>query len=813
MKNRYAAIFVFLGVIWYSVGATIHYYFYSDDYSILYYIQRNRLVGWPYDWEILTVFKPLYLMFNIHPQGYFVFGVLTYMLAAVFVGAFFYILTKRASIAYVSALIFATGYIGIEQFNMMIVSMTNNLSIVGIVSVLIAYSVWLQSRKVRYYILSLCLFFLSLLLFPFRTYVLILFVPTLEVLYGGHILKSILSLLPFYLMGKYSGVFGYGGNGRFGMNTIIEYTRPAMLKEYIADFGRMILPNQTITQVNSTVGLLMMVIVILLSVILWRKKPTHAIYRHLLFALALTLEGYVGFFFLQPSFMTYGPTNRYLPITFIGLSLLFPIIFWSLGILFQCEKHIRWRVFCFILVLCYIGLLAKASRRYVSTRVQEQGLPGATFISQLKKYIPVFPERATILIDAAEYYPSIPRLGNILSNAIFPPEVTFAVMYDVPIERVTFTSSNDEYVKRLKQSIHPEEKFYSFFYDGVNLQDTTKEIALSLQPQDARIVAEHLPLRVIADTKDPLMIPVAGIPSYGELQLELTLKISPLDPGQFTYPYYFGNPTETQKKEIFRTFNQKRFDRRAVFSYLIDRAEYYKTVKATGTESNYVYPLKFLVDNRVDTWWTDAENLWQLKPKYEQYFVIDLGSVKQINRIQWIPVMNREANVYTVSLSSDAVNWHAADIQSSRQTNGDMTFVSDAFPPTSARYIKYMIKQTRNGWTPGIREIEVIESDYSSIDPLLAWRMGTAPFEYIRNQGELMQSYDYVTYHGMARILTKTNKEDSLDNKNYIVLPFFVDGQTHTYTMSFPSRGTTLEMIAIQVAYPAEVSVEQVRIL
>ncbi len=818
-----------LGVVLYAIGGTLQYYFYSDDYSVLYSVQRNKMLGYPYDGEYLAIFKPLYSIFGLHALGYFALGVITYFFAILSVYALIRTLTKHRTIAYLSSLLFATGYVGIEQYNMMF-SITNNLSIIGIAGVLISYFLWLEQRRCRYYVISLGIYFLLLMLFQHRTFTLVLFVPTVELFFGlntrkpFHIRKIIYSLarlLPFYFIARCSGIFGHGSIATFGTNTLIAYTRPAMLGEFFAIFGRMILPNPILRKigleagplVHTGFGVAFIVLSVLLAVILWFKKSKRHIGILLLFDLALILEGYVGFFLLSPSFSSGGAVNRYLPISFIGFSAFFVLFFWALGTVLRMQRTMWYRIFCVALFIVYGIAFMTASHEYVSARVRDQGKPAVKFIAQLKSVIPSFPRHATIYIDSAEYYPAIPRLGNILSNATFPYEVTFAVIYNIPMDRIRFTQSFDEYVRWYQHPRNPDEEFYSFYYNGLDLRDTTKDIIRSLQSDKVQVLTSSMPAKEVLNKKDVIIVNTSEVPSLGKQQLELTLKISPLDESQFAYPYFFGNPTETQKKEKRNFFDNTQIDRSAVFSYLVARKEYYNTVQVTGTDSQKDYPHTLMVDNRLDTYWVDAANLWELRPEYKLSFVVDLGSVKQISRVLWIPIQNREANVYTISVSQDGLDWHPMNIQSSYRVYDDMTLVSDVFTATPARYIKYEIEQTRNGWPPGIRELEVVEDTYKSIDPLLAWRIGSTPFEYIQNREELVQTYDYVARYGVVRILSKTNKEDVLDNKYFISMPVFVDGQTHTYILSVPSRGTSLEKIGIELVYPAEIFVEKIRIL
>src|SRR5258708_34352288 len=100
MKKIYHLLpFVLLAVVLLlSLGKTFHYYFYTDDYALLYHIQQHYSYGFPYDWVTRTLWLP-YQIFGVDPLGYFVLGVLTYFFAAVAVFFFIKKLTKNSLIS------------------------------------------------------------------------------------------------------------------------------------------------------------------------------------------------------------------------------------------------------------------------------------------------------------------------------------------------------------------------------------------------------------------------------------------------------------------------------------------------------------------------------------------------------------------------------------------------------------------------------------------------------------------------------------------------------------------------------------------
>ena len=207
-----------------SIGKTAEYYFYSDDYATLYNIQNSLPHPVPYHvYDILIT--PLYQLFGLQPGYYFILGIFSYFIASISVFYLIHILTKNKLIAVLSSLIFATGYIGLDQFTMMIVSLTNNPNIVNVSLTMAFFILWIDSRKIKYYFASILMYWFSLALIPFRAFPLLFFLPTIDLILTfkkqpvPNLIKSILFIIirfiPFLLIAKFIGVLNYGSAETF----------------------------------------------------------------------------------------------------------------------------------------------------------------------------------------------------------------------------------------------------------------------------------------------------------------------------------------------------------------------------------------------------------------------------------------------------------------------------------------------------------------------------------------------------------------------------------------------------------------------
>src|SRR3989344_371625 len=117
-KIKLVIPFILLGIVtFFSLGKTLSYHFFTDDYAFLYYLGKNLDFGWPYTY-VSSLFKPVYNLFGTEPFPYLLLAIVTYFLAGITVYFTARQLTQNKLVATLSSLIFATGYIGLEQFSL-----------------------------------------------------------------------------------------------------------------------------------------------------------------------------------------------------------------------------------------------------------------------------------------------------------------------------------------------------------------------------------------------------------------------------------------------------------------------------------------------------------------------------------------------------------------------------------------------------------------------------------------------------------------------------------------------------------------------
>lgn len=231
IRKNFFIIFVliFLALeVFFSIGKTVQYYFYTDDYALIYHLQNNISYGWPYHFVSL-VYVPVYKLFGSIPEAFTILGITTYFVLVIGVYFLNLIIFKNKLVSLFASAIFATAYVGIDQFTQLAVSTVNNISYFSVCLVLIVYIHFLQKQRKIFYFLSLALFTIVMNFFSFRGFTLVLFIPTIEVILLlekknikiilDDIRFTLLRLIPFMFIGYKFGIFSYGKN--VGENAVV----------------------------------------------------------------------------------------------------------------------------------------------------------------------------------------------------------------------------------------------------------------------------------------------------------------------------------------------------------------------------------------------------------------------------------------------------------------------------------------------------------------------------------------------------------------------------------------------------------------
>lgn len=498
--------FILLGVIvFFSLGKTLQYYFYTDDYADLYHVQHNYSLGPPYD-NVVPFFIPLYKLFGINALPYFSLALFTYFLASI--GVYFFVkkLTGNKAIAFLSSGIFATGYIGLDHFTMIAISIIDNINIINISITLILLLFWIDTKKLRYYILTFLMFWFSMWLFSFRAFPLILFLPTLDFFVGfrlGKVTKMIKQLLflviryiPFILItsrqyGFFPYLFGIGKIGDISSFTSLTNNHSQIftilnfdfLKELFATLGSFFLikPISNIlgfvsNQSFMLMGFIFFIAIIIISFLSFKRKYSR--YTQSLFAvLILSIESYIGFMVLDIHLFGNNPVNRYLTTAFLFFSAAIPLFLFL--VLNKIEKWINKKKALLILIILIICNFAFLSRIYEGAIIQNRSIPAKNFFRELKAEIPNLSNDTynIFYFDSALYYPVFSRFGSVLASALMDNSVNLAVPYKISKDSIKITNTFEEFLRLVTNP--PEGRkvaYYTFYVDENGLHNTTDKV-------------------------------------------------------------------------------------------------------------------------------------------------------------------------------------------------------------------------------------------------------------------------------------------------------------------------------------------------
>ncbi len=493
-KYKYIFFFTILAsIVLFSVGKTLNYYFFTDDYSVFYHIQSHQSSAWPYN-NVIYFFTPFYKIFGLQAEPYFALGIITLFLASIAVYFLFKILTKNDSVAIFSSFIFATGYIGIDQFSLMSTSSINNLNIINICITLILFILWLDTRKLRYYFAALLAYWISIYLFPFRAFALVLFIPIIGIILPLKFSKRfsifkffifrIIAFLPFLATAYLGGIFSYGTKGTltvvssFSNSKILELLNYSSILEILKILGYLVaflLPPKLIgsNPPYYLFGFIFFVFNVLIAFLV--IKTYERLGKSLLIGLFITMAGYLGYYVLSPSFNSNGEVNRYLLTSFLGYSAIFPVIFYLFYKKISVVPKIgRFGFLFFIPILAIILTMISFARSFENNNIRERGVPAREFFRQLKKYLPSISGNNIFYFNYANHYPVASRFGNIMLGAYLPKEATLAVQYQVPLETVKIVYDIDSLTALIKNKKIDVNNIYTFYYDENGLQQTTK---------------------------------------------------------------------------------------------------------------------------------------------------------------------------------------------------------------------------------------------------------------------------------------------------------------------------------------------------
>ncbi len=187
VSRLFGKYFWILSLLIYSITVLIAYgfiknlYFYQEDFGHIYTLLfGGENQPFPYQ-GIKYLIYPLFLIFADRPSGYFQVALFFYILLSLFLAWAIWKFTKSKSIAFISGLLFAAGYIGSESLFKVELAIPEIIYLFCLLGVLFFYKNYIDFHRLRSWMIALSLYAFPLMLISQRapTLLFILFLADL----------------------------------------------------------------------------------------------------------------------------------------------------------------------------------------------------------------------------------------------------------------------------------------------------------------------------------------------------------------------------------------------------------------------------------------------------------------------------------------------------------------------------------------------------------------------------------------------------------------------------------------------------------
>lgn len=490
-SNKWLAIPFILMVTFLANYRTLSLYFGGDDFSMFYY-SANKIcpVQWPFT-SYCPVWQRLYDIFGYHPEPYYLLGIITRGI----LGFLFYLLGRKllnTSAALLLSLLVVS--VGGEDSLLIFYWLSENIGI----SLLVLISLCLLSlgkRKLSLIILSIALFYFSLSAWPIYSTGHIFIILAVILLFLRNKLKAPLTFLLItvfllitirvYIVGPLQqGDASLALRRAIGGNQITLGYIGSKVGNYLKTSGSFFVTDyldkrlkeqfrfkQTETA-KLTVGLSAN---LLMLFFIFRNIKNQQLF----------LTSMLAFWWLITQYLPRGM------VTSFGLSSFDRHIFYpytGFALIMGVLVYFKPRFFIPIVILVIFFNLFQTNIFLNEAEVISQ--KRASFYQQFRDYF-----KEAKIEKGAVFYFDAPR-GEIASQlgsffrAGIPSEGSIATELSINYESITLVTESDGLAKRLHSKDFDPQKFYSFYYDGQILTNTsfkTRSLITNAPPE--RVVA------------------------------------------------------------------------------------------------------------------------------------------------------------------------------------------------------------------------------------------------------------------------------------------------------------------------------------
>ena len=842
-------------VVFISLGQTVEGYFWIDDNAVIYKLQHlNENIGYwgkgisgegPYR-HIIDQFILFYPFFKINPQPYFAVGLLLYLFASITLYLFIKSLVKLKSLALISALVFGTGYFGLES----ILGITNSWQTSrGLIMALITfwlYFKFLKSGKFIFYFFSIAFFFFSLDTVFIRAHGLIIALIFFDIIYS-HINFSIqkisrffLRIVPFVYIYYYVYLSSSGYTQDLGIwklyKAAIENSKYYLLTIPLQDLGNLFIPDklsglvdrflykyfhlpfQDEFSIGSFLSGVLFLAVNAFLVIKFLKKESSVV-KLLIFSFIWTVSNFVGFY-ARESTHTLWSTHRYFSYSFAGMAM-----FWG------CFAYLlnKTRLFKLMSVslIFLISLLSFLTLKHTYTFNTERNLPAKQLFKEFKLAIPNL-EKGSIVYISIENDPQVLKRYGSFFGGMFSEGANYAIYHEGIDYMYDFLITYD--FKDILTSLDKKEvsldKIYTFYYDSSGLKNTTAQTReLLSKKREVEIGLNDLSSNTSFVVSDNVFKTGTKIEKSGESYLGISPtiilkpdRLSSLVPSKLTFDLkveplnpplpYITDPTQLDVNSE---------DKLDIYSFLISQQNLKKVIEATSASFWKDQEPRLLLDGRLETAWRGHRGFWddisRGKTKNKEFLEFYFGKEIEIGQIRWVSAQPPLLPVsYKYLGSLDGTNWITlGEVKRNERFNPD-TVVLDEISPERIRYLKFEIESTYGNDGHEIKEITFVEEEFKGIDFSKVEKLSKQPFWEIGNYIELTSAFETVGKNSAIRLYYRSDIDKKQDSIKYMEIPVVLDGQFHNVNLDLPAMGVEWKNFYLDgINFPSVVYIKNVK--
>ncbi|MBX4205648.1 discoidin domain-containing protein [Candidatus Microgenomates bacterium] len=742
-KKIFFLILLPLIIVLISYGQTLRMYFWQDDFALIFKLLHQAepmgsfgsgIIGeGPYKY-LVTPFVPFFPLLGKEPFGYFLIGFLSYLLVILVFYLFTKQLFKDKKSAYISTLIFASGYIGSEIMFRIINSWQTNIGLILALSSLTFFTrvVNEKNRKVIPYIISFLLFWSATEFIFIRSHSLVLPFLVIDVIFSlipfslKKIPTLILRQIPFWYIfyTKYLVSVPAGGSSFSIIIKSILSGKIEILTGLIATVGNAFIPDfyqsKIISLFPSKYNFVILFIFVL-SGLLILKVLKSKLKMKIIFLVLMLFAFFLNKYFLGKNLFWYrdshslvsGAVGMYMSI----ITLVTSILVWK-----------KEKILSVGLIIGYVIIVSQVFGYFIQ-------YPNAIFITT-HRYL------SYASIGYAIFFASLililwkNKIGPILLTFLIISNLVLGLTYQLRLVRDRSESTRQFYKSLLnftpkirkdaifyfdiKNDSYRQTQFRDFFSVGSMPDSTALAMWYGVDRDEIKLTTDYDEfLFYLSKTKDVNNVYTYYYGDTGLVDTTENTRNALLGKTTVSYPQVFDLYKITANVNMDEAKNCGQTQVPPIFNKYLDffeqRRNYYSKAKVNSLSQWKGQETEGAIDNDENTSWRGHRIFW-LEHKHEE-LTIDLGEVRNIDKVYWINTTNILTPInYYILTSIDGKKWQIAKSIENGKEKGSNEAVIEQFVPHMARYVRFDIRKTLSDDSPAISEILVFGPSVSAED-------------------------------------------------------------------------------------------------